>query len=202
MDRVVEKHTGDGKSTPRRRLSNRIKGSSSSQASLYVASDPNSSSRRQLSRLSKESSTTMRTSQPPPKSARRSIPNASAGGVRQSVSSAANHQLPVRYTPITGKISRARKGVKDHHCVFPGCTKVGVDVAVFLLHLANVRPGPVHTRRASQVGCDANFYNFWANPCQRRHAANHERPIYTCHLGNCRKPFNRRDLLLRHLRTG
>ena len=90
----------------------------------------------------------------------------------------------ITYTPTTHRISKAKKGKKVHACEHPGCTKIFTR-AEHRKYDGSSRAS--HVCSVTDIEC-------------RRHEANHNsEPLYQCWVQECRKPFQRSDLLARHM---
>lgn len=121
---------------------------------------------------------------------------------RASVGTMNDSAGEVTYTPTTHRISKAKKGKKVHACEFPGCTKVR-SLSDSLTTLLNIRVD-FHQSRAPQVRPRQTQAReirvFTDRECCRRHEANHNsEPAFQCCMEDCRKPFQRSDLLARHM---
>ena len=106
----------------------------------------------------------------------------------------------ITYTPTTHRISKAKKGKKVHACEYPGCTKVrlnpgsvfgGVLTCNQIFTRAEHRKYGIPELFKAVLFTDFDF---------RRHEANHNtQPAFQCTIEGCRKPFQRADLLTRHM---
>ncbi|ESZ97564.1 hypothetical protein SBOR_2111 [Sclerotinia borealis F-4128] len=81
--------------------------------------------------------------------------------------------VPVKYTPVTGRISKARKGMPVHTC-----------------------DDYVHQSGAPQKQVHGLIIVLFD---RRRHKLSHGKPAYPCTFEDCERTFHRPDLLARHL---
>ncbi|KAK5634592.1 hypothetical protein RRF57_010305 [Xylaria bambusicola] len=93
---------------------------------------------------------------------------------RPMSSTPGEREIPVKLTPITGRVSRAKKGVPVHTCEICKPPKVGV-----------------FEDRCSCV-------KVFANVMCRRHQLSHKPATFQCPWHGCDKVFHRQDLLTRH----
>ena len=123
---------------------------------------------------------------------RRQSTKLTSSGPREALSHGTTSAMPsmtaaageVTYTPTTHRISKAKKGKKVHACEHPGCTKIFTRAE--------------HRKYDGLSQC-IQIYSVTDIEC-RRHEANHNsEPLYQCWVQECRKPFQRSDLLARHM---
>ncbi|KAF2726241.1 hypothetical protein K431DRAFT_4819 [Polychaeton citri CBS 116435] len=94
----------------------------------------------------------------------------------------------LRYTR-TGRVSRALKGQRVHHC--EECGKVRISI-------------PVPIKRTPGRSTSSNLPPPLSYPAQdtdssrRRHQQNHRPGLFPCDIPGCTRSFNREDLLIRH----
>ncbi len=108
--------------------------------------------------------------------------------------------VPVKYTPVTGRISRAKKGVPVHTCDVCRPVKVCVILSVRRIELTHSFPD-LYKSRTLEVSCQSNFscLQIASNGVYRRHQLSHQKPAYPCTFEDCERAFHRPDLLARHL---
>ena len=106
----------------------------------------------------------------------------------------------ITYTPTTHRISKAKKGKKVHACEFPGCTKVRyIAWSSQIRGLHDIRSLP-EQNIASMSLTGSKLRITWKLTICRRHEANHNTsPAFQCDKEGCKKPFQRADLLARHM---
>ena len=169
---------------------------SSATFSAHSSSAEDNSSPSNPSRRPRSSTTSKNVSSSPGASSdrlrRRQSTKSTSSGPREGLSHGTTAAMPsttapvgeITYTPTTHRISKAKKGKKVHACEHPGCTKIFTRAE----HRKYERPSQgIQICSVTDIGC-------------RRHEANHNsEPAYQCLVQECRKPFQRSDLLARHM---
>ncbi|KAH6604865.1 hypothetical protein Trco_006572 [Trichoderma cornu-damae] len=106
--------------------------------------------------------------------------------MRPVVSGNSSGEQPVKLTPITGRVSRAKKGIPVHTCDTCRPPKGGASkVCHCFIASPRVLRSPEHL---------AHHMAF-----SRRHQLSHQPPELSCTVSGCKKVFYRKDLLDRHL---
>ena len=65
-------------------------------------------------------------------------------------------EVPITYTPTTGRVSKAKKGKRVHACEFPGCGKVFTRAEHRRRHQLN--HNPEHSFPCKRPGCGKAFH--------------------------------------------
>ena len=68
----------------------------------------------------------------------------------------ASLEVPITYTPTTGRVSKAKKGKRVHSCEFPGCGKVFTRAEHRRRHQLN--HNPEHSFPCKRPGCGKAFH--------------------------------------------
>jgi hypothetical protein len=113
---------------------------------------------------------------------------------------AGGDQLPVKLTPITGRVSRARKGVPVHTCDVCRPPKVSYPGLRFLAPELLLTSADIHESRAPKVSSSSSdiVLAIILKLYPRRHQLSHQQPGYPCTVPDCGRSFHRKDLLERH----
>lgn len=104
----------------------------------------------------------------------------------------------VRLTPVTRKVSKAKKGQPVHVC--NQCEPPKVSRGPQIIHaIANACTRPSQELNIYGKPGSAFYYMRHGSLLLRRHILGHDEPKYPCTYRGCDKSFHRSDLLSRHL---
>lgn len=130
-----------------------------------------------------------------------SLGSASAAGTSRQTSRGSNTPESVRYTPVTRRVSRAKKGQPVHVCEQCDPPRVSIQFISQIDLRANWTLG-LHQSRTSPVSTlfqNPTAMNYIVTARHRRHQLGHQKPAYPCTFEDCEKAFHRPDLLARHM---